>query len=52
MQGSADAGAVEALVEAARATGHEIGTSRSAQRKRDDYVQQLSGAALEQMTKR
>ncbi|MEP6651335.1 MAG: S8 family serine peptidase [Lapillicoccus sp.] len=52
VQGSGDSGAVDALVEAAKATGHDIGTSRSAERKRDDYVQQLSGAALEQMTKR
>ena len=52
VQGSGDQGAVDALVEAATATGHEIGTSRSAERKRDDYVAQLSGAALEQMTKR
>jgi subtilisin family serine protease len=52
IQGSGDASAVEALVEAAKATGHDIGTSRSAQRKRDDYVSQLSGVALEQMTKR
>ena len=52
VQGSGDAGAVDALLEAAKATGHDIGTSRTAERKRDDYVQQLSGAALEQMTKR
>jgi len=52
VQGSGDRAAVDALLEAARATGHEIGTSRSAERKRDDYVQQLTGTALEQMTKR
>ena len=52
VQGSGDAGAVDALVEAARATGHDIGTSSTAERKRDDYVSQLSGVALEQMTKR
>ena len=52
VQGSADAGAVDALLEAARATGHEIGVSPTAERKRDDYVRQLSGAALEEMTKR
>jgi hypothetical protein len=52
VQGSGDQSAVDALVEAATATGHEIGTSRSAERKRDEYVSQLSGAALDQMTKR
>lgn len=52
MQGSGDAGAVDALIEAATATGHDIGISSSAERKRDEYVAKLSGAALEQMSKR
>jgi subtilisin family serine protease len=52
VQGSGDGSALDALLEAAQATGHDIGTSQSAERKRDDYVQQLAGGALELMTKR
>jgi subtilisin family serine protease len=52
VQGSGDGPAVDALLEAARATGHDVGISPSAERKRDAYVQELSGVALEQMTKR
>ena len=52
VQGSGDGTAVDALLEAARATGHDVGISSSAERKRDAYVQNLSGVALEQMTKR
>ena len=43
---------MDALVEAAKATGHDIGTSSTAERRREDYVRQLSGVALEHMTKR
>jgi subtilisin family serine protease len=52
VQGSPEKDALAALIEAAKATGHDVGTSESAPRKRDAYVEQLSGAALEQMSRR
>ena len=52
VQGSGSRDSIAALVEAAMATGQEIGTSATAKTKRDSYIDQLSGDALEQITKR
>lgn len=46
VQGSGSATAVEALVEAAASTGHEIGTSEGARGKRESYVSALTEQAL------
>jgi subtilisin family serine protease len=52
VQGSADEDALGALIEAAKSTGHDIGTSESSSRKRDEYIAQLGEEALAQMSKR
>ena len=46
VQGSGAGPAIEALVEAAASTGHRIGTSDSAQGKRESYVSELTDQAL------
>ena len=49
VQGSGSGPALEALVEAAKATGHAIGTSEAAPKKRAAYVKDLSEAALAEL---
>ncbi len=49
VQGSGSGAALEALVEAAKATGHVVGASPTAPGKRAAYVDQLSEAALAEL---
>ena len=49
VQGSGGGTALETLIEAAKATGHSIGTSVTAQDKRRDYVSSLGETALEEL---
>ncbi len=49
VQGSGAGAAVEALVEAAKATGHVVGPSATAPAKRSAYVDQLTESALAEL---